>query len=814
MFVEVIIPLALPKNYTWQVPEQMQLGIIPGIRVEVALRKNKKYAGIVKRIVNEIPVGFTPSPILNILDSSPVVNETQLKLWEWIAQYYMCTEGEVMQAAIPANLKLSSESVLQWNEERTLDFSDLSDSEFIIAEALEIKGELKISEVQQLLDINNTYPVIKKLVEKGVCFVWEELKEKYKQKTENYILLHPKYAQENELEQLLNNWSRAPKQMELLLAYLHLKNTIGVVTQPDLLKKANANAAQLKGLIEKGILIVEKRNTDRLPSLPKLLSLDFTLSAAQEKALASIKNVFESKTVCLLHGITSSGKTQVYMKLIEEQIQLGKQVLYLLPEIALTAQMIRRLQKSLGGHIAIYHSKFNPNERVEIWNKINSGETKVVLGARSALFLPFNNLGLIICDEEHDASYKQQEPAPRYHSRDAAIYYASLFNASVLLGSATPSIETYFNVQQNKYGLVELLERYGDVAMPTIELIDLKQIPAKQRSENPLSPTLLKGIQETLAAKKQIILFQNRRGYAPYMICNTCGWIPHCNHCDVTLTFHKGKQKLSCHYCGTTYPILQTCLACGNHHFIQKNFGTEKIEELVAEAFPQAVIARMDYDSIKGKHDHDNLIKIFEQHRIDILVGTQMVVKGLDFEKVSLVGIIDADGILNFTDFRVNERAYQLMEQVSGRAGRKDGLGKVMVQVSNLQHPILQFVQQHNYQALYQFEIKNRQEFQYPPFTRLIQVVFKHKDKNIAEEAANIMQQGLINQFGSYLNGPSQPIVDRIRNQYIWEILLKLPKDSRTVNNCKRAIHQQMIIIQSNKRYRSVHIIPNTDPIY
>ncbi|MDP3392787.1 primosomal protein N' [Sediminibacterium sp.] len=814
MFVEVIIPLALPKNYTWQVPEQMQLAIAPGIRVEVALRKNKKYAGIVKRIVKEIPAQFTPSPILNILDSTPVVNEIQLKLWEWIAQYYMCTEGEVMQAAIPANLKLSSESVLQWNEERTLDFSDLSDSEFIIAEALEIKGELKISEVQQLLDINNTYPVIKKLVEKGVCFVWEELKEKYKQKTENYILLHPKYAQENELEQLLNNWSRAPKQMELLLAYLHLKNTIGVVTQPDLLKKANASAAQLKGLIEKGILIAERRNTDRLPSLPKLLSLDFTLSAAQLSALASIKQIFESKTVCLLHGITASGKTQVYMKLIEEQIQLGKQVLYLLPEIALTAQMIRRLQKSLGGHIAIYHSKFNPNERVEIWNKINSGETKVVLGARSALFLPFNNLGLIICDEEHDASYKQQEPAPRYHSRDAAIYYASLFKTKVLLGSATPSIETYFNVQQNKYGLVELLERYGDVAMPAIELIDLKQIPAKQRSETPLSPALLKGIQETLDAKKQIILFQNRRGYAPYMICDTCGWIPHCNHCDVTLTFHKGKQKLSCHYCGTTYPILQTCMACGNHHFVQKNFGTEKIEELVSEAFPQAVIARMDYDSVKGKHDHDNLIKIFEQHRIDILVGTQMVVKGLDFEKVSLVGIIDADGILNFTDFRVNERAYQLMEQVSGRAGRKDGLGKVMVQVSNLKHPVLQFVQQHNYQALYQFEIENRQQFHYPPFTRLIQVIFKHKDKHVAEEAANIMQQGLSKQFGAYLNGPSQPIVDRIRNQFIWEILLKLPKDSHIVNNCKIAIHQQMVIIQTNKRYRSVHIIPNADPIY
>lgn len=814
MFVEVIIPLALPKNYTWEVPANMQAAIMPGIRVEVALRKNKKYAGIIKKIVSSIPPSFTPAPILNILDSKPVVNETQLKLWEWMAQYYMCTEGEVMQAAIPANLKLSSESVLQWNEERSLDFSDLSDAEFIVAEALEIKGELKISEVQQLLDIHHTYPVIKKLVEKGVCFVWEELKEKYKQKTETFVLLHPSYAQEQALEQLLNNWSRAPKQMELLLAYLHLKQTTGFVTKSDLLKKANASLAQLKGLIEKGILITEKKNADRLPSLPKLLQLDFELSPAQNKALTAIHQVFDTKTVCLLHGITSSGKTQVYMKLIEAEIKAGKQVLYLLPEIALTAQMIRRLQKSLGGHIAIYHSKFNPNERVEIWNKINSGETQVVLGARSALFLPFQNLGLIICDEEHDASYKQQDPAPRYHSRDAAIYYASLFKAKVLLGSATPSIETYFNVQQHKYGLVPLMERYGDVAMPTIELIDLKQIPVKQRQAHPLSPTLLEGIQTALNQKKQIILFQNRRGYAPYLICDTCGWIPHCNHCDVTLTFHKGKQKLSCHYCGTTYPVLQTCLACGSHHFIQKNFGTEKIEELVAEAFPQAVIARMDYDSIRGKHDHDNLIKLFEQNRIQILVGTQMVVKGLDFENVSLVGIIDADGILNFTDFRVNERAYQLMEQVSGRAGRKDGLGKVMVQVSNLKHPVLQFVQTHDYPALYHFEIENRQTFQYPPYTRLIQVVFKHKEKHIAEEAANIMQQGLMSQFGAYINGPSQPLVDRVRNQYIWEILLKLPKDAPTVNACKMAIHQQTVIIQSNKRYRSVHIIPNADPIY
>jgi len=812
LFAEIIIPLALPKNYTWLVPDQFNQVIQPGIRVEVALRKNKKYAGIVKRLHASIPTGFQPAPILNILDTEPLVHPEQLLFWEWIADYYMCTEGEVMQAAIPANLKLSSESILQWNEERSLNFSDLSDAEYIVAEALELKKELRLSEVQQLLDINNTYPVIKKLIEKEVCFVWEELKEKYKQKTETFIHLAPKYSKEEALEELLNNWSKAPKQMELLLAYLHFKQKDGEVIQSELLKKANASSAQLKALVDKGILQTEKRNTDRIASLPKAINVDFTLSAAQQNAFNSINQIFEDKAVCLLHGVTSSGKTQLYIKMIEQQLLLNKQVLYLLPEIALTAQMIRRLQKSLGGHIAIYHSKFNPNERVEIWNKVKSGETKVVLGARSSLFLPFKNLGLIICDEEHDASYKQQDPAPRYHSRDAAIYYASLYHAKVLLGSATPSIESYYNAQQQKYGLVELNERFGDVAMPVIELIDTKKNASKNKS--PLTEGLVNEMAQTLAAQKQIILFQNRRGYSPYMLCDTCGWIPHCQNCDVTLTYHKAKNKLSCHYCGSTYPVIQTCTACGNHHFIQKNFGTEKIEELVAEVFPDAKIARMDYDSIKGKHDHDTLIKLFEQHRIDILVGTQMVVKGLDFENVSLVGIVDADGILNFTDFRVNERAYQLMEQVSGRSGRKDGKGKVFIQVSNMLHPVLQFVKEHNYQHLFQFEIENRKQFAYPPFTRLIQVTFKHKEKHIAEEAANLLLQGLKPAFGSFLNGPSQPIVDRIRNQYLWEILIKLPKDTLLIQQCKKAIQQQIIILQTNKRYRGVHIIPNTDPVY
>lgn len=813
LFVEVIIPLALPKNYTWAVPPAFQSAIRVGMRVEVVFGKNKRYAGIVKKIINQQPAAFRPKDIVNILDEEPVVQEIQLQLWEWIAGYYMCSEGEVMQAAIPANLKLSSESILIWNEAGNYAVTDLSDAEYLITEALELKKELRITEVQDLLDAANVYPVIKKLIEKNVCHVWESLKEKYKPKTESYLTLHPDFRNEEPLAELLNNWGKAPKQMELLLSFLHLQRTEGEVIQSELLKKSNASPAQLKGLTDKGILVLEKRATDRIKSMPKDIQIDFTLSDNQEKALTAIRQAFIEKQVCLLHGVTASGKTEIYTKLIEENILSGKQVLYMLPEIALTSQIIRRLQKHFGGYIAIYHSKFNSNERVEIWNKVKTGETKVVLGARSSLLLPFRELGLIIADEEHDASYKQQDPAPRYHARDAAIYYASLHKAKMLLGSATPSIESYYNCQQGKFSLVELTERFGEVALPEITLIDLKKASGKNASKTAFTQDLLDAIEQSLEDKKQIILFQNRRGYSPYFICQTCGWIPQCEYCDVTLTYHKSKNKLACHYCGTTYPVIQTCAACGSHQFLQKNFGTEKIEELIVEAFPQIRTARMDYDSVKGKHDHDALIKLFEQHRVDILVGTQMVVKGLDFANVNLVGIIDADGILNFTDFRVNERAFQLMEQVSGRAGRKDGKGKVMIQVSNMQHPVLQFVRAHDYKSLYQFEIANRQQFSYPPFTRLIQIIFKHKEKHIAEEAAHIMMRGLQVDFSGLCNGPAQPVVDRVRNQYIWEILVKLPRDAKKIQLCKTVIQQQTVIIQTYKRYHSVRIIPDVDPI-
>ena len=970
MYAEVIIPLALPKNYTWTVPEKWRISIREGCRVEVQL-KNKKYAGIVKKLHDTRPLAFEPKDILNLLDNEPILHPAQLQLWEWIAGYYLCSEGEVMAAALPAHFKLSSETILVYNEEAGEDFSHLDNDEFVVAEALHIKKELKLTEVQQLLDSSHVYPVIKRLIEKKICMVWEALKETYSTKKENYVLLNPEYKDEDKLASLLNEWgeTRAPKQMELLLAYLHLSRTEEDVTRPALLKKSGASDAQLKGLLDKNILRIERRSVDRVKYLPRDINIDFELTPAQQAAFEKISEVFKERAVCLLHGVTSSGKTQVYIRQMEEVIRQGRQVLYLLPEIALTSQIIRRLQRHFGGYIGIYHSKFSQNERLEIWNKIRTGELKIILGARSALFLPFEDLGLIVADEEHDASYKQQEPAPRYHARDAAVYYASLFQARTLLGSATPSVETYFNASSGKYGLVELNERYGQVEMPQIEIIDTKKIfsprparssgtgnsqvsgtqsaygnssglsnasgavnssalgippvtgaqpipgnpsdtgnpigsgnlfspdsqgapvnpsgsgtlfgpddpapsldpsapgaglpdhpygtrniPAQKPSRNKglppieygsngfplsrsgasqsgpagsdpdpaaprqdgkviLSAQLHTAIEQSLQAGRQVILFQNRRGYSPYQVCEVCGWIPQCRNCDVSLNFHKLTNKLHCHYCGTVYPPLNTCAACGNHRFVQRNFGTEKIEEYLEEVFPQAKVARMDIDSVRGKTAHDSLIQQFEAQRIDILVGTQMVVKGLDFQHVNLVGILDGDSILSFADFRVNERAFQLMEQVSGRAGRKDGVGRVLIQVGNTAHPVLAYVKAHDYRLFFQHEIAARQNFFYPPYSRVIMITFRHKDKNIVHDAAHFFANNLKNDFGKYLVGPAEPVVARIRNQFLMELMLKLPKDGHTIAFAKQVIQQQTAILHNDRKFRSVVIIPDVDAI-
>jgi len=807
-WAEIILPLALPTVYTYSIPLHLLKQSVPGSRAEVIFGKNKKYAGIIRSVSTNEPA-YKTKPLLNILDDNPILFPQQLKLWEWMSQYYMCSEGEVMAAALPANFKLSSETILIYNETIGEDFTGLSDEEFIVAEALLIRKQLQLIEVQQLLDSTHVYPVIKKLIDKQVCFAWEKLNERYKAKKEKYVLLNPAFNNEESLSTLLNDWKGAPKQMELLLAFLHLDQTVGEVTQSALLKKSGATAAQLKGLSDKQILQVESRSIGRIHTLPKNIQIDFELSTSQQQSLAELRNAFTTKNVCLLHGVTGSGKTQLYITLIEEQLRAGNQVLYLLPEIALTAQIIRRLSHHFGGHIAIYHSKFNDQERIELWNKVKSGEVSIILGARSALFLPFDNLGLVVVDEEHDASYKQQDPAPRYNARDAAIFYASLFNAKVLLGSATPSLESYHNAKLGKYGLVKLDERFGGILLPEIEIVNTRQVV--QKGKVMISPQLKDAIQKTLDEGKQVILFQNRRGYNPYLICGTCGFIPQCTHCDVSLTLHKFSNKLHCHYCGSTYPKLVVCPACGSQAWLEKNFGTEKIEEQLEADFSKYKIARMDVDSVRGKTAHDQLIQLFEQQRLDILVGTQMVVKGLDFDHVNLVGILDADGLLSFADFRVNERAFQLMEQVSGRAGRKHARGRVIIQAVNVNHPVIAMVQQHDYQKFFDYEIENRKAFFYPPFSRVILITLKHKVKDNVDAAAHKLANLIRQDLKDYVVGPATPVVGRLRNEYLAEILIKLPKEPGMSLTYKKVIRNHINLLLQEKPFKSVNVITDVD---
>lgn len=808
LWAEVILPLALPKVYTYAIPDDLKEAAKPGCRVEVVFGRNKKYAGIISALVTAQPP-YVTKPVLRVLDDSPLLYEGQLRLWKWISEYYLCSEGEVMAAALPANFKLSSETILIYNEEAGDDFSGLSQEEYMVAEALLLKKELALPEVQQILDASHVYPVIKKLLDKNVCFAWEKLQPRYVEKKEHYVTLHPDMRDEERLGLALNEWKGAPKQMELLLAFIHLSRE-GDVSRPDLLKKARATAAQLKGLEDKNMLVVEKRRVDRIPSLPRKVDVNLNLSPGQQSALDQLRASLNDKDTVLLHGVTGSGKTLLYIRLMADYFSAGKQVLYLLPEIALTSQIIRRLQNHFGGHIAIYHSKFNNQERVELWNKIRSGEVRMVLGPRSALLLPFSDLGLIIVDEEHDSSYKQQEPAPRYHARDTAIYYASLFNAKVILGSATPSVESYFNASSGKYGLVKMPDRYGGLLLPEIEIVNTAAMAGKGKVM--ISEPLQAAIEKTVQNGRQVILFQNRRGYNPYLICGQCGHIPHCDHCDVSLTLHKYSNKLHCHYCGSSYSKPSACVACGSAKWLEKNFGTEKIEENLEALFPKFRVARMDVDSVRGKQAHENLIKLFENHRIDILVGTQMVVKGLDFEKVDLVGILDADGLLSFADFRANERAFQLMEQVSGRSGRKHSRGKVMIQALQVKHPILDLLTRHDYDSFFVAELNERREFGYPPFSRLIKITLKHKDRNKVSQAAAALATLFQQDLSGLVTGPAEPVIARIRNQYLMEFLIKLPKDHR-LPALKKVIVNHIQLLHSDKRFGSVTVITDTDPV-
>lgn len=810
-FVDVILPLNITGALTYGVPVQWQDKVQPGIRVEVNLGKNKLYAAIVINVHGNRPEQYNVKPVKNIIDEEPVVTPLQLKFWCWIAQYYLCSLGEVMNAALPAHLKLMSESLLNWNELLSEPPLNLSDDAFIIAEALHVRKRLTVNEVRQLLEGKNIAKTINELLEREVAIVTELLEERYKPKTERYLFLEKIYEDEKRLQQAFNDLEKAPKQLALLMQFFQMKQQDNAVMVNDLLKKAKATTTQLNALVDKGILRAELMAVDRIGFLTAEKNVAVQLSREQHSALQDIKAGWKENKVLLLHGVTGSGKTMLYIELIKEAIENGKEVLFLLPEIALTTQIVSRLRAYFGDELGVYHSRFSDNERVEIWNKVKEGKYKVVLGARSALWLPFRNLQYVIVDEEHETSYKQYEPAPRFHARDAAIYLASLHNANVLLGSATPSLESAYNAQQGKYSYVALKGRYNNVSMPGVEVVSAKNFQAA------LSPmltiNLLEAVKETLAQGKQVILFQNKRGYAPFLICGVCGWVPHCKNCDVSLTYHKSTDKLHCHYCGTKTPPIKHCPQCSSTSIASKSFGTEKIEEELQRIFPKVKTARMDLDSMRGKNKQAQMIDDFAKGRIDILVGTQMVVKGLDFDHVGLVGILSADSLLSYPDFRVNERAFQLMEQVSGRAGRSDGRGKVLIQTYNLKHPVLSWVAEHNYRSFYQSEVSARQAFGYPPFSRIIKLTCRHRDEAKAAKGIAALAEELNKMPVIEVKGPAPALVPRVRNYYLQEIWLKVPKDAAFIQQVKEWIAVAINHVMQQRGNSTIQIIADVDPV-
>jgi primosomal protein N' (replication factor Y) len=672
--------------------------------------------------------------------------------------------------------------------------------------------DITLDEVQKIVQDTSAWKVVNSLIDKGLVSVYENLNENYKPKKENYVFLLPIYEAEENLKVLLNQLDKAPKQLNILLTYLHLNQTEHGVLQSDLLKLSDASSAQLKSLCEKGIFEIRKIEVDRLRFEYTGERVTNTLNDLQEKAYQQAIDSFNVHKPVLLKGITGSGKTHIYFKLIEDCIASGKQALYLLPEIALTAQIIRKLRSVFGNKIGMYHSRFSNNERVEVWRKIQQKQYDVVIGARSAIFLPFVDLGLIIVDEEHDSSYKQQEPAPRYNARDAALYLANTYKANIILGSATPSLESYYNTQQGKYTLIELNERYGNAALPTVKLIDTKQEIIKKRQNGIFSLALVNAIKASLENKKQVILFQNRRGYSPFSMCMSCGWVPHCKYCDVSLTYHKISDQLHCHYCGSKSPYIRICPACGGNKIVSKSFGTEKVEDDIKLLFPNARVQRFDWDVMRTKNKYNEIIRQFEKGEIDILVGTQMVVKGLDFEHVNLVGVLSADSLLSYPDFRVNERVFQLLEQVSGRAGRKDAIGNVIIQLYKTNHPTILHVRAHDYISFYKEELDMRKEFLYPPFTRLIKITLKHKKQEIVLEAANMLAKGMVENPKIVVFGPAEPPIARVRNLYLQEILLKINKDTNIIQQLKNDLKHKIALLTTTKSFSQVQVILDVDP--
>lgn len=812
-FVEVILPLALDKTFTYQVSEAEFHYIKPGMRIAVPFGKTKIYTALALEVHQNQPLHYQAKEIHEIIDEKPIVNPYQLKHWFWIAEYYMCSIGEVYKSAIPSALLLESETIILKNRETEVLKSELSDDEFLVYEALEKQNSIKVQDISAILNKKTVLPVLQKLLAKEVIYLQEEVKENYKPKLIRFVRLHPKYDNENGLKELLETLKNAHKQREVVLKYFQLKaSTKKPISVKQLSESAETSASIIKSLIDKEIFEEYYLQTDRTDFLAENLQKEIILSEAQNKALEEIKQSFETKNTTLLFGVTSSGKTEVYIQLIKEYLQKGRQVLYLLPEIALTTQLVSRLRKHFGNEVAVYHSKYNQNERIEVWNQVlnQSDKAKIVIGARSALFLPFQDLGLILVDEEHEQTFKQQDPAPRYHARDTAIVLAELHKAKVLLGSATPSIETFFNTENQKFGLVELTQRFGKTELPKIEIVDLKDKYFRKKMTGHFSDTLLEEITTTLENGEQVILFQNRRGFAPVLECMTCGHIPQCPNCDVSLTYHKQKSQIRCHYCGYAIAKPTHCHACQSVELTTKGFGTEQIQLELEQLFSDKKVIRMDRDTTGGKFGYEKIIDSFKTRESDILVGTQMLAKGLDFDNVGLVGILNADAMLYHPDFRAFERSFQLMTQVSGRAGRSEKQGKVIIQTYNPNHPIIQKVIKNDYVSMYKQELTERQTFEYPPYFRLIKLTLKHRDFEKLKDGSMWLYQSLKNTLGLPVLGPEEPPVSRIRNEYIRTILIKIPTN-KNLKAVKSVITKNLNSFDAIAPYRSIRVGVNVD---
>ena len=822
-YVDVILPLSLPRLYTYAVPIDWVEFVKTGQRVIVQFGKNKFYSAIIQNIHNSKPA-FDAKLIESIAEEDAIVTETQLKFWKWMSDYYMCTEGEVMNAALPSGLKLSSETKIRYNENYDGDFETLTEEEFLIVQALRAQDTIDITQVQDLLKKRNVYPLLKTLFNLGIAISSEELIEKFKIKTESHVKLNEAYEDEEKLKQLFDEMGRAPKQVELLLAFTQLEKKSKFIRKSELLALSKAEASVLKRLVDKKIFMEFRVEVSRLGSFQTAEVESAELSTDQKRALDEINEWFHPQqaetneavrtgvNVVLLHGVTSSGKTNVYIEKIKELLRQDKQILYLLPEIALTAQIINRLRKVFGSLVGIYHSKFNPNERVEIWNKVLRNEYKILIGARSGLFLPFKDLGLIIVDEEHDNSLKQMDPAPRYNARDSAIMLARLFDAKVILGTATPAIETYYNTENGKFGLVKMETRYGGVEMPEIEVANICEQRKRKNMNGNFTEALTSSVNKALHNKEQVILFINRRGYANYQVCKTCNYVYKCKNCDVSLTYHKFQHKLICHYCGYYEKMNDKCRSCGAIDLDIVGMGTEKIEDEIALAFPSAKISRLDYDSTRTKHGHATVISQFENREVDILVGTQMVTKGLDFDNVSLVGIINADQLINHPGYRSHERAYQLMMQVAGRAGRKNKKGEVIIQASDPNNPVIQNVIKGDFKRMYETELLERRQFGYPPFTRMIELELRHKKAlNVEQAALFLANEARKTNLGLVL-GPAIPFISKVNNYYIREVLIKSGKQSKDLTPMKHALRQILDKMKTIPELKGVDVSVDVDP--